>query len=297
MIINDTNLEALRKTLNASFQSGLTLAQSDWDKVAMAVPSTAGENIYPWLKDIPGMREWIGPRQKHGLAENAYRVPNKDFEDTISIPRNAILDDTVGTYGVNAKMLGSAAAVFPNQLIFQAMRDGFTTGLAFDGLPLFSASHPIILADGSVSAYANTDGGAGTNWFLMIDHPVLKPLILQKRQDPLFTSLDRPNDPNLFFNKEFIYGVDARYGVGYTFPQLIWGSKQALSATTFELALTSLRAMKGDFGRPLGNMNAVLIVPASLEGAARDVVVSATGASGATNKWKDAAKLVISPWL
>lgn len=58
----------------------------------------------------------------------------------------------------------------------------------------------------------------------------LKPLIYQRRKDFEFVAKDRITDDNVFNNKEFVYGADARSNVGFGFWQQAYGSKQTLSA-------------------------------------------------------------------
>lgn len=43
----------------------------------------------------------------------------------------------------------------------------------------------------------------------------MKSVIFQLREAPTFTALDNPTDPNVFFRRKYIYGVDARGGVGF----------------------------------------------------------------------------------
>jgi phage major head subunit gpT-like protein len=52
-----------------------------------------------------------------------------------------------------------------------------------------------------------------TTWYLFDTTKPIKPLIFQQRQAPQFVYRNQPTDDNVFWNKEFIFGVDAR-GVG-----------------------------------------------------------------------------------
>ena len=61
-------------------------------------------------------------------------------------------------------------------------------------------------------------------WFLLDTTKPIKPLIYQQRKAAEFVSKDNPNDDNVFFNKEFVYGVDCRDNVGYGLWQLAYGS-------------------------------------------------------------------------
>ncbi|WP_027364017.1 Mu-like prophage major head subunit gpT family protein [Desulfotruncus alcoholivorax] len=64
-------------------------------------------------------------------------------------------------------------------------------------------------------------------WFLMDTSKPVKPLIFQRRKNPEFTSMDKPNDENVFMRKEFLYGVDSRDNAGYGLWQLAYGSTGA----------------------------------------------------------------------
>ena len=55
--------------------------------------------------------------------------------------------------------------------------------------------------------------------------------------------------------------------------------------------------LKGDNGRPLGLMPDLLVVPGSLEGAARRVVKVSTLTGGGDNTWYNTADLLVSPLL
>ena len=55
-----------------------------------------------------------------------------------------------------------------------------------------------------------------TRWFLFdLASPGPKPFILQTRKAAQFQSKTASNDDNVFFDKEYIWGVDARMGAGY----------------------------------------------------------------------------------
>jgi phage major head subunit gpT-like protein len=296
MQVTTAALDAIRVGFRTDFMEALGQAEAMSKDFATEIPSTTKEERMGWLNKIPGVREWVGDRQLNNLSEADYTIKNKSWEDTIKVDRDHIEDDNLGVYKPQIAELGDAAAAHREQLIFGAYKNGFTTN-CFNGQPYFSTSHPVLDANGSVTTFANTDGGAGAPWFLICNRKRLKPVVWTNRRPWQFSSLDGVTDQNVFMRKEFLYGIDARYNAGYSFPQFAWGSKQTLSATTYELARNSISSMKSDYGRPLGLVPDTLLMPPSLEGGARDILVSATGNAGATNKWRDSAKLVVCPWL
>ena len=296
MLINSTALAALRVGFSKVYDDAFAEVASQRDKVSETIPSTTGENVYGWLGQLPGMREWIGARVVHGLANHDYRIKNKDFELTIAVPRNDIQDDNLDSYGSRFKFMGRSAARHPEELVWNTLKAGFTTA-CYDGQNFFDTDHPVLDDNGEMTTVANTDGGAGAPWFLMCTQEAVKPIIFQERQASTFVSRDKPDDDNVFYNKEYVYGTEARHAAGYGFWQMAWGSKQTLSAATYGTARAGLMGMKADHGRALGLMPNLLVVGPSLESAARKLLNSENAAGGETNEWKGTAELLVIPWL
>ena len=296
MIISQPVLDALRTGFNTAFKDGLGLATPQKDRVAMTIRSTTASNTYGWLNQMPGMREWIGARVIQNLAESQYVITNKHFEETVGVDRNDIEDDNLGQYSMLMTRLGEAAAAYPEQLVWSLLKNGFSTN-CYDGQFFFDTDHPIVLEDGTTSTFVNTDGGAGTPWFLLCTNQSVKPIIYQERKPATFVSKDKETDDNVFSQRRFVYGVDLRCNVGYGLPQMAWGSKQTLDATAYGTARAALMAMKGDGGRPLGLVPNLLVVPPSLESAGRKLLNSEYGTGGITNEWKGTAELLVVPWL
>lgn len=297
MLINSTSLDALRVGFSAAFQSGLGQAPSQYLRVATVVRSTQKEQKYGWLGKMPNVREWIGPRAVMSLAAHDYAIKEKALELTIGVDRDDIETDNLGIYTPLFTEMGQSSASQWDMMVFgQALKGGWASE-CYDGQNFFDTDHPVILEDGSEGTVANTDGGAGAPWFLMDVSRALKPIILQKRRDFEFVAKDKLTDDNVFMNKEFVYGTDARANVGYGFWQFCWGSRQALNAANYGIARAALTGMKGDHGRPLGLTPKLLVVGPSQESAALKLLNSEYAAGGETNEWKGTAELLVVPWL
>lgn len=296
MLINLGNLEALRTGFKTSFQGGLGQAPSQYAQIATVVPASQKKQDYGWLGKIPNVREWVGPRAVQNLSASSYSITEKPWELTLGVDRDDIETDNLGMYTPLFAEMGRSTAAQPDMLSFGLLKDGFATD-CYDGQFYFDTDHPVLDATGAPTTVANTDGGAGTPWYLIDGTRALKPIIFQKRKDFEFVARDRVTDENVFDLREFRYGADARFNVGFGFWQFAWGSKQTLDAAHYATARAALTGMKGDYGRPLGLMPNLLVVPPSLEGAARAIVKSALVNGGETNPWAGTAEVLVSPWL
>lgn len=296
LIVNAGTLSNLFTGYKANFSAGLGMAPSQRALVAMTVPSTTGVEEYPWLGQMPGMRKWVGDRVIHQLGLHDFRIKNEPWEDSIAVPRTYIEDDKYGIFAPMFTEMGRATAAHPEELVWGLLKNGFSER-CYDGQYFFDTDHPVIQADGSVGSVSNSGGGAGTPWFLADLSRAIKPIIFQDRKKPQFVSLTSPTDPNVFNRAEFVYGVDARYNVGFGLWQMAFGSRQALTHENYAAARAALSTMKGDHGRPLGLTPTHLVVPGNLEGVARKILINETVTGGESNEWKGTAQLVVVPWL
>lgn len=295
MIVNSETLDDLRIGFKRHFTEAFKEVTSLRDRVAEVVPSTTKEEKYGWLGELPGMREWIGPRVIHNLAEHGYAIRNKKFELTIGVSKDDIEDDTLGTYSTRFKAMGRATARHPEQLVFGALANGFTTA-CYDGQYFFDTDHPVLNEAGVETSVSNFGGGAGTAWFLLATNEVVKPIIFQERKKPEFVYKDKPTDDNVFMEDHYYYGVSGRYNVGYAFWQMAYASKQTLDEANLAAAQAALSGMKGDFGQPLGLTPNLLVVPPTLAHPARKLL-NAEQINGTDNVLKGTAEVLVSPWL
>jgi len=298
MDITTDNLNKLRVGFNAAYKRGLmgTAAKSS-ARIVTLVKATKKEQRYGWLNKLPSVREWIGDRVVQNLSESDYSIKEKRWELTVGVDRDDIETDDLGQYSTMFESIGESATSKPEELIWGLLLAGFTTN-CYDGQYFFDVDHPVLDANGNTIMVANTDGGAGSPWFLLDTNRVLKPLILQVRRDfGDIVAKDKVTDDNVFDRNEFVYGVDARMNVGFGFWQQAWGSKQALNAANYEIGRVALTGMKGDYGRPLGIMPNLLVVGPSNEKAARAVVASQLVNGGETNPWAGTAEVLVVPWL
>lgn len=296
MLINRANLGLLFTGYQAVFQGALAAAPSQWNRVAMEVPSTTSEEKYAWLGAMPRFREWIGDRVFQSIKSHDYAIKNKTFENSVEVPREDIEDDRYGIYRPLVQSLGFESKTHPDELVFGALAAGFST-TCYDGQYFFDTDHPLELADGSMGTYSNFGGGSGAPWFLLDVSRPIKPVIFQKRRDYAFVAKQSLDDDAVFRRNKFEYGVDARVNVGFGLPQLAYASKQSLDLTAYAAARAGMGSLKGDKGKPLAVRGGLLVVPPSLEKAALDIAKATRLANGQDNVLAGTCEVLVSPWL
>lgn len=297
LTVNRANMDDLFRGFNMIVNQARTSGPEPlWSRVAMLAPSTGAEEKYPWLGDMPGFRKWLGERVVNRLKAHGYTIPNEDFELTVEVKRNDIQDDKMGVYTPMFSQFGQAQKNHPDELVFSLLAVA-DSRLCYDGQYFCDTDHPYLDSDGNTQIQSNWGGGTGSRWFLLETSRAIKPLIFQKRTDYNLVRLDQESDDPVFSRKTFVYGSDARVGVGFGLWQQCYGSRQTLSYDNYVAARTAMMNVKKDGGQPMGIMPDLLVVGPSNERAALEAVTTQRLANGQDNPYKDSAKVLVVPWL
>ena len=293
-------LTTLNNAVNMAFNDQLYAADSVYKLYSMDVSSSGDTEVYPRLDMLPGVREWIGSRLVYSLSQETFAIPNRTFEETISIRREQLEDDKFGMLAPAAAQLGQDAGVLPDKLVATLMKNG--TGTVWvDGQDFFSTSHVSFPNTGLTATNSNYQSGGSTSWYLVDNSHVLKPFIFQNRRPFKLTARFSLTDPVVFDNNEFLWGIDGRCAGGYGLYQLIYRSDAALNLANLIAARTAMAAWKRPDGTPMGVTPTHLIVPPSLYPAAKAYEVNdfdPLQLSNLTpNTFKGLAKAVENRWL
>jgi phage major head subunit gpT-like protein len=283
------------KGFNTTFNEVHQATTAHWPKVAMDLKSSGSEEVYGWLTAMPQMREWLGDRVVHGLSKSDYVIKNRKFEATIRIPREHIEDDKLGIYGPQLRMMAYNAATHPDELVFEVMKTGFDT-VCYDGQFFFDTDHPVIDAEGVAQSVSNFQGGTGTPWYILDTSRPVKPFVFQERIPYTPQRMDTDDNPYVFLRDEYLYGMRARVNAGLGLWQLAYASKQPLTAENYGAARAAMQTVKYDGGRIMGLTPTVLVVPPTLEYAARELLNSER-INGSDNPWRSSAELLVTPHL
>lgn len=287
-------LVATDAALNNYFARGFGETPQYWDLIADLVPSTGASEVYPWFDEWPSLRKWVGDRQVKEVREHHYTLVNEDWKGTVKIKRNELLDRKGHNRIPTARGMGRAVAKHPDEQIHKLLEMGVKgEAIAYDKQPLFSEDHKGF----DDKPYSNfLDAGEGEPWFLLVTTGLIKPLIFQRRQAPQFVALMNVRDPNVFFNKEFLWGVDYRAGFGVTFPQLAFASTAPLTAENLELAEQVIANMVDNNGQRLGLRPDTLVAGVSNWSKARTLLLSKQ-IEGSDNPWHRRFRVIESNWL
>lgn len=90
MDINRQNMNELFLGFQQIFKRGFEAADLEYRKFSTEVRSTTAVEVYPFLEQFGGMREWIGDRQLKNVSSQKKKVANRDFEDNVIVKKNDI---------------------------------------------------------------------------------------------------------------------------------------------------------------------------------------------------------------
>lgn len=225
------NLEASDYTIkNESFEATVSLPKEDVEDDRIGLYSPMVETLGMSAATHPD--ELVFGLLAKGFTEKCYdknsyfATDHKVGKKTVSNKGTAALSPTsYATARSNMMSLvdeeGKPLKIIPDMLVVPPALEG--------------EARKILLAD-QIDGTTNTMKGtaellvvpdlAGNDkaWYLMCTKMPIKPLIFQERKKPQFVTKVNPNDDNVFFNKEFIYGVDSRGNAGYGLWQMAYGS-------------------------------------------------------------------------
>lgn len=296
MDITRAALASLNVAITTAFNTRLTGVETTFGRIAMTVQSSTRHQAYPKLSELGPMREWVGERYVERLESDGFVITNRKFEKTVSVPVDDISDDQYGIYTPVVSDMGQVAAELPDDLVWEHLEKGFTTS-HYDGQFFFDTDHPVENEAGIEVSVSNFQGGSGAAWYLIDDSRPIKPVIFQDREKAKIVAKTSLTDENVFNQDEFVWGAKRRCAAGFGAWQLAYGSRQTLNAANYALARAAMLSMRGHRGRKLNLKPKLLVVPPSLEGVAREILLNERDANGATNKWRNTAELHVESRL
>ncbi len=300
IVITNQLMAALFQGFQALFKNGFEQAPNFYGSLVTQVPSSTSEEVYGWLGQTTGFREWLGDRVIQALKTDGFKIINKHFENTVGVSRNQIEDDRTGILAPVFTQLGMDAKAHPDQVVFELLELG-RTALCYDGKPFFAADHPVLVSKdkSKTTPVSNLTVEAGNKpmWYVFDTSKAIKPLIWQSRKAYEFVRQDRSTDDIVFQQNMAQYGVDGRCNAGFGLWQQAHACNKDLTGANFKAIRAAMRGIKGDNGRPLTIKPVEIHVPTDLESAAEQVFEKALISAGETNELYKAVKVVVNPYL
>lgn len=296
-------LNAITEQFRKEFQAGLQSYESQWQKVAMEIPSTTKTNTYGFLGKFPKMREWIGSRQVKNMEAQGTSITNKTFESTVGISADDIDDDQVGLYRPMVQLAGESAAQLPDEEVFGLLEKGKST-ICYDGQNFFDTDHPLFSeVDGSGTQTTQSNLTVGTDddaptFYILDVHSVVKPLIWQKRQAPeIIPQFDANKSDHVFMENEYLWGAKARGAAGFGFWQYIHRvEKTALTKANVTKIIEKMKGLKANGNKAINIRPNLILVPVSLETAAKELFKTKI-VNGTTNILENELDVLASPYI
>ncbi len=153
-IVSASMLEALYGNFNVLFLQGKGSATPVADRLATVRNVTSRESKFIIPGQLGRMRKWLGERVAQNLNAQDVKLVVDDYEGTVEVDRNDILDDQLGIYEPMIRDLGTQAAYLWDDLVADALLQGHTH-LSHDGQFFFDTDHPQDMANPSSPTQSN----------------------------------------------------------------------------------------------------------------------------------------------
>lgn len=138
--------QALFTTFNALYQGAYSAVPKFFEDYCTTMPSNTTFQLYHWIAQLPGMKEWIGERQLNNAVLRNYSLKNKDYEDSVRLDKFLVEDDQYGAFGPTVQAFGDSVGRWEDEQMGDIVENAITA-LCYDGQPFFSTSHPVSISD------------------------------------------------------------------------------------------------------------------------------------------------------
>lgn len=156
MIITPQSLDGLFVTFMAQYEMGARSATPVHSQIADVFSIPTGELDFPIPEAFGAWKEWKKGEERtwRNLAAHNARAVTKDYELSVSIPRDAIRFDRYQTFAPRFAEEGRRSQLVWDDIVFAALLAGETT-VCFDGQEFFDAAHPVKPSDALSGTQSN----------------------------------------------------------------------------------------------------------------------------------------------
>ncbi|MGH3265737.1 MAG: Mu-like prophage major head subunit gpT family protein, partial [Trebonia sp.] len=169
----------------------------------------------------------------------------------------------------------------------------------------FDTAHPNFTDTGAATTVANYQAGSGNpTWYLLDTNSIFRGFVYQKRRPFQVIPKFSMTDPSVFWDNEFVWGVDGRSNAGYGLWHYTYRSDAALTQANLVAARTSMASLHRQDGAPMGigaGAPLLLVVPTALlpvaKGFAEDQYDPTVTTNLTPNNMRGLVRAVESAWL
>lgn len=143
-VVTPALLSNLKKAMNTAFNRGRSTVPNYVKRLGLlVVQSQTSEELYGWIRDLPGMEKNVAEIAWKSIALDAHSIVNDEFKAGITIPRKDIEDDQYGVYANLAARFASEGESQPDYELIDLLNALFTTAKAYTGKAFFATDHKI----------------------------------------------------------------------------------------------------------------------------------------------------------
>lgn len=144
MSITAQQAELVRRTAKAAFFKELRQPTGQmawcWPMVTTEMPSDSDQETYPWLGQVPQLREWTALRDVKSLPGQTFTIRNRKWEGTIAVENDLVRRDKLGIVAIRARDLARRAMSHRESLLIDTLLLGEATN-CYDGQYFFDDDH------------------------------------------------------------------------------------------------------------------------------------------------------------
>lgn len=142
--VTAATLDQLNQAIGDDFQDALQNTPVAVEAFTGVKTTNADSGNFPLRNVTSGMKKWIDTKKVGNIKLENIPYVIYDWEDTIEIPRNAILDDQLGFYTNVGKDMGRSGRLLKQDRVVYAMQNGTSNSTStFDGKATFATDHPL----------------------------------------------------------------------------------------------------------------------------------------------------------
>lgn len=296
--VTQVSVDTVFNQLDRSFSRGLEASLEKRElmsRISRVIGSSTRGNVYDMLKPAPKMKEYLGAVVTDDTERMQYYVQNRKYYNSVEISLDDIEDDETGQNEMFAESMGREAGLLMPDLMFAAYMNGKAVN-GIDGVPYFSATHP--LGDKAGSTFSNlTTGGSAPFFLIDARSGILPPVFTQVRKQPMTYAMKDLASDYVRNHQMCLFQAWARGTVGYGLPHYAYRHEGGLSESNYNTAREAMISRVNPSNSTLGVWPTHLLVGVSDYQTARELFMAERLANGASNtRYSEVEVVLVKDW-